>query len=46
MILIIGTYFYKPIVLGVNIRRYYVLISIRKKNAADINALEVALRLI
>lgn len=46
LISITGTYFDKPIVLGVDLRGYYVFITIRKSNAVDVNALEVALRVI
>ncbi|MDD6685282.1 MAG: hypothetical protein PUE47_05795 [Lachnospiraceae bacterium] len=42
---IAGIYLDKPIVVGVDLRRYYPFITIVKKNAADVKALETALRL-
>lgn len=46
VISITGTYFNKPIVVGVDLRGYDEFITIRKKNAANIKALETALGLV
>lgn len=43
---IAGTYFDKPIVVGVDLKRYYLFITSVNKNAADVKALEAALRLV
>lgn len=45
IISITGTYFNKPIVVGIDLRGYDEFITIRKKDAADIKALEAALGL-
>ena len=42
---IVGTYFDKPIVVGVDLRKYYVIIWTGNENAADVHALEAALKL-